>query len=404
MEQKWDSLLTTKAKKIAIAKIDEIAIILSRSAENINDIALMGDGAGLALFLAYYGRYKGSKEHQNCCNNVVEMILGLSISNEPYFPFAGGISGMCWTVQHLNDNGFIEADIDELFSDLDAPMKDIMLRYMNESDYGYDFLHGSIGIAFYLLKRKNIKCRAYVELLFNELKKKAIVDDKNKTVKWESPAMVAFYDFGLAHGLATIVNFLSRYIDIIEDKEIPSKLLRGLIKFMRHNEQDPKIFNSYFPSKLDERDFAPNPSRLAWCYGDLGIGISLFRASETLDDYELKTYSLKILSHAVTRIDPNDTKVEDAGLCHGAMGNALIFNRLYNMTGQEEFKKSAVYWYDVGLDMGIHKDGLAGYKAIHSGNLVNDSTFLNGITGIGLSLISAVSNIEPRWDECLLIS
>ncbi len=29
---------------------------------------------------------------------------------------------------------------------------------------------------------------------------------------------------------------------------------------------------------------------------------------------------------------------------------------------------------------------------------------LEGIAGIGLAMISAVSDIEPIWDECLLLS
>ena len=35
---------------------------------------------------------------------------------------------------------------------------------------------------------------------------------------------------------------------------------------------------------------------------------------------------------------------------------------------------------------------------------MNEYNLLDGIAGIGLSLISAISSIEPQWDECLLLS
>ena len=80
---------------------------------------------------------------------------------------------------------------------------------------------------------------------------------------------------------------------------------------------------------------------------------------------------------------------------------------MYNYTQRDEFKQAALYWFDQTLKMAKFEDGLAGYKtwrSIEYGGWQNDYGLLTGIAGIGLALISAVSDIEPAWDECLLLS
>jgi hypothetical protein len=57
--------------------------------------------------------------------------------------------------------------------------------------------------------------------------------------------------------------------------------------------------------------------------------------------------------------------------------------------------------------MAVYKDGIAGYKAWHTekyGGWVAESGLLEGIAGIGLMLVSIVSDIEPKWDRCLFLS
>jgi len=96
--------------------------------------------------------------------------------------------------------------------------------------------------------------------------------------------------------------------------------------------------------------------------------------------------------------------LHDADFCHGSVGVAHIFSRFYNYTGNENFRKAAEYYYRKTIDMAVHPDGLAGYKHLTDDGLVTDYSLLEGISGIGLSLISAVSDIEPQWDQCLLLS
>lgn len=70
-----------------------------------------------------------------------------------------------------------------------------------------------------------------------------------------------------------------------------------------------------------------------------------------------------------------------------------------------EFKDVANYWFNETLKMSKFEDGLAGYKVWHTEDgYVNQMGILEGIAGIGLALLSYYYDMEPTWDECLLLS
>jgi lantibiotic modifying enzyme len=99
--------------------------------------------------------------------------------------------------------------------------------------------------------------------------------------------------------------------------------------------------------------------------------------------------------------------VRDAGICHGTAGIAHIFNRLYRTTKQYRFQEAANYWCLETLKMSKFEDGFAGYKTWHTeeyGGWQPCNNLLEGIAGIGLSLLSFVMPEDPAWDECLLLS
>jgi lantibiotic modifying enzyme len=147
--------------------------------------------------------------------------------------------------------------------------------------------------------------------------------------------------------------------------------------------------------------------RLAWCYGDLGVAVTLWRAGITLNREDIKIFADKVLIDTTQRKNLNQNFIVDAGLCHGTAGIAHIYNRMYNYTKVERYKETSLYWIKQTLKMAKHHDGLAGFKVwrpIDLGGIQNDPGLLEGVAGIGLALISAVYRIEPKWDECLLLS
>ena len=116
--------------------------------------------------------------------------------------------------------------------------------------------------------------------------------------------------------------------------------------------------------------------------------------------------ALEVLIFAATkRRDLQQNRVRDACFCHGTAGIGHIFYRMWWNTRMPEFKDVANYWFNETLKMSKFEDGLAGYKVWHTEDgYVNQMGILEGIAGIGLALLSYYYDMEPTWDECLLLS
>jgi hypothetical protein len=101
---------------------------------------------------------------------------------------------------------------------------------------------------------------------------------------------------------------------------------------------------------------------LGWCYGDLGIGISLIDAGSILRSQQATNVGIDTLLHSSLRRDLLANSVVDAGICHGAGGIAHIFNRLFYKTGIYQFKDASLYWYEVTIGMANKgDDSFGGY-------------------------------------------
>ena len=150
-------------------------------------------------------------------------------------------------------------------------------------------------------------------------------------------------------------------------------------------------------------------SRLAWCYGDLGIASALDQAGKTMKETNWINKSLEILLFAaIQRRNLEDNMVRDAGLCHGTAGIGHIFYRMWWNTRLPEFKVAADYWFNQTLKMARFPDGLAGFKCFRMQDdhpmWLNKYELLEGISGIGLAMLTYYYQTEPTWDECLLLS
>ncbi len=78
---------------------------------------------------------------------------------------------------------------------------------------------------------------------------------------------------------------------------------------------------------------------------------------------------------------------------------------MYQFTSLVLFAETANYWLMVTFEMAKFEDGLAGFKTYkgHLNTWENNYGFLEGITGIGLGLISATSDKYDSWDSLLLL-
>jgi lantibiotic modifying enzyme len=184
-------------------------------------------------------------------------------------------------------------------------------------------------------------------------------------------------------------------------------LLSGTVNYIFQQKSATPIL-SYFPNYSMESCPQSHYSRLGWCYGDLGISQAILSASGVMENKDWKDTAIKIFIHSGHRKDVRRNSVHDAGLCHGSIGVAHIFCRLYRKTGMEVFNEAAKYWYRKTLEYSIFGDTCAGYKHLIFPDKkrvwVNNFGLLAGITGIGLGIMSYLDHELTSWDECLLLS
>jgi hypothetical protein len=157
-----------------------------------------------------------------------------------------------------------------------------------------------------------------------------------------------------------------------------------------------------------ERLEAREASRVAWCYGDLGISLALLGAARRAGRPEWEGEALDIARRVAGR-SPEHAGVADAALCHGTAGNAHLFNRLHHATGEVLFRDAALEWFQRTLAFHQAGQGMGGFFAYTPD--LEDATrdpwapvpgLLEGAAGIGLALLAALGSAEPVWDQMLL--
>lgn len=365
--------------------------------------------SGIAIFQAYINQLYNDPG----LNSEMEISLQKSIESfaqeESTYTFSNGFAGICWGINHLAKQNKIDTDINSLFEEIhplliSTSSNDLKVNF-------YDFLHGGLGACVYFLDLlPNQMAKDHLTKTINLLFEHALI--KEGDVVWNNVHLKMNkksnneINLGLSHGIPSIIWFLTKCYEHKIEEEKCFFLINGAIKWITRQ----KLFTqslSLYPTSIEDSIPIKN-SRLGWCYGDLGIASVLWQAGKALSNEEFKNEALNIMLHASLRknLKEKENITNDAGICHGTSGIAHIFNRFYWETRSPVFKETANYWIEETLKMAYHKDGLAGYKSWNGKDTgwLNNYGLLEGIAGIGLVLYSHLSDEEPKWDRCLLLS
>ncbi len=397
-------------------KIDEIKNVFdefffNNKDNNINnDYGLMGGSSGVILFYFYYYRKFGKEENIIKATTIIQQMLSDNSINS--LSFCNGSAGIGWLLYHIKENfsDIVTFDVVDLFDDFQEPMIDYMFLEINKGRY--DYLHNSLGVGMYILQiKENNGVNVILEKLISKLISLGDIDEKARTLKWEGyldKQGIGIYNLGLSHGVPSILIFLCKCHNRIGHSFNLKKHIQYIVNFLLNCKNEGNI--SIFPYSIHEpkiEEDSISMSRLAWCYGDLGVIISLIHANRIIKDNELSSQIQEMIDYNCNRINLEENMVRDAGLCHGTVGIAHIFNSFYREYKKEKYKDVANFWYQQTIDMSIFKDGLAGYKAFYPANHFTWSNaigLLEGVSGIGLGLIASIDEDCYQWDKCLLIS
>jgi lantibiotic modifying enzyme len=392
-------------------KLVEINKALDTHAKDYSNVGLLMGLPGVILFKFYYAQYRDEEQYAEEAYELIHECFGKFETHQLLLSYCDGVAGFGWALDHLVQNDLLDADNDMLLSDLDQALYDQMNQSLGNKEF--DFLHGSMGFAYYFLNRytntnsSDLKER-YSTYLHEYIDKTINMSTRDEngyrvwssTVDLDGPTEV--YNLSMSHGVTSILAFFTKLSKQKEFREKCEPIMKEIIGYLMSTEN--KDFMCFFPSYILADGTKSSKSRVAWCYGDLGIGLQLLHASEQLQDDALRTKAIEILKNTTARIAAGNAGVVDASICHGSYGNAHIYGKLYHHLKDPIYKETADFWIQDGLKKAFHEDGFAGYKQWQPKHWDNQIGLLEGIAGIGLVIIDYLSEEINTWDEALMIS
>lgn len=360
------------------------------------------NGSALLFQYEYAKQFSLASEAEILERKLVDFLKHFQQSEE--VTFFGGLSGNIWLVHFFEKKGVI----DDLLTEINKELTDFILFNINKCNAysNYDFLHGSLGMLHTITE-----CQSLFERSFATDMCSAILEGIQRNEKgfyfqnwmnlFDSKTEVKEVNFSLSHGIAAAVIIFSK-IKSPASVEATKQLLQYISSYKSESNTI-----SLYPGTMQDDSPVTYNSRLAWCYGDLGIASAFWQAGKSFENEEWKSEAITIMLHASRRRDLKENLVVNAGFCHGTSGIAHIFNRFYKETGLQEFDEARWYWLAQTLILLENENGLPDFKS-WQGNKgwVTDNTLLEGTAGIGLVMLGFLSDDvqDLDWDSCLLLS
>jgi class I lanthipeptide synthase len=370
--------------------------------------------AGQALFYGYLALHGGEERHSDAAlerlGRAVEGLAAVPMSESLFT----GFPGIAWVAEHLEGRLFAAEE------DGNAEVDEALLPALAQSPWRgeYDLIFGLAGLGVYALERlPRPSAASCLEQVVARLAERA--ERVPQGIAWFSPPESVpefqremyprgLYNLGTAHGIPGVVPLLAAACRAGVAADLARPLLADAMAWLLARRVAPE--QGYRFPHMFHPDAQPYPSRIAWCYGDVGVAAALLAAARAAGEPEWERAAVAAALCAAER-PPERSAVLDAGLCHGAAGVAHLFNRMYQTTGEPRLGAAARDWFARALDYRQPGAGIAGFRAWtvgdkekEGGSWREDPGFLEGTAGIGLALLAAVSPVAPDWDRLLLAS
>jgi hypothetical protein len=415
---RWSAVLDDSLHADAITVLRDVASAIPEPGSEDSAASSVAAGcAGHALFFAYAirsGLFEPERAdlHDRMTAHLQVAVDKLpDVANYPYL--FEGLAGVAWVANHLHGLKLLDEG-EELCDVLDSALTDWLTHH--SGSMLCELIAGLAGLGAYGLARwPRLGSREIVRLAVEALAASSIehqgfrtwfnppenVSELTRTVRPQGS-----FNLGVSHGVPGALAFLAKAGALgVEEAVTLANSVGAWLLGQRRNYPNGSSFAAQFLSDPDEET---EGSRLAWCYGDLGVSAALMVSARALRRADWEAAALQLARTAASR---EKARVMDGGLCHGAFGNAHIFHRFFRATGEACFLEASRRWLRQGFGLRKEGQGLAGFLAWAPGMpgapadnpWLPESGFLEGISGIGLALLGFLSPMEPDWDQLLMV-
>ncbi|HEX6202964.1 MAG TPA: lanthionine synthetase LanC family protein [Thermoanaerobaculia bacterium] len=369
--------------------------------------------AGRAVLFAYLAEALGEPAWGDAAGDALDAAVE-ALGEQTVGPgLFGGFAGVGWAVEHLAGRLFPAAEAAAATEEIGTTLAGLLAAGWPGP---YDLIDGLAGFALFALEGlPRPEPRRLLEQVLAEIGRRAVSGVGGRT--WFTPpelvparqrelAPAGYHNLGLAHGVPGVIAVLARAVESGVGGEAAHADLSAAVAWLLAREQPPSA-GSCYANWLPAGDAAapPETTRIAWCYGDLGVAAALSLAAQAAGRDDWAAAALRVARRAAAR-PAEGSGVLDAGLCHGAAGAAHLFARLAAASGDAALAQAARRWYAAALDLRRAGEGDAGYLSWEParGGWTADRGFLAGAAGIALALAAAIAPAEPGWDRMLGIS
>ena len=426
LREPWNPILEGELKTRAQEAIDQLADCLHQAEPSsvphgmptsvgVTKSATLASGrAGLALFYAYRARASLRESDDQTASLLLDQAAETVESIRMPPGLFEGFTGVAWAFEHLlGERNDLQSE------EINEEIDNVLGSWLDESPWSntYDLISGLAGLGVYSLERLPRPIAAEcIESVVDRLQETAR-SERAGLSWWTRPEWLdpwsrqrypgGYHDLGVAHGIPGIVAFLARVCSSGVASRKARTLLEGSVAWLldqRCEETQGSRYASFAGPGIEL-----HPARSAWCYGDPGIASVLMIAARCSGNLAWEREAIDLARQSAHR-PMGETRVVDPGLCHGAAGLAHIYNRLYQATGDTEFRDAATAWFERALAFRHPGRGIAGFSAWNpidaEGSLgwCADPGLLTGAAGVGLALLAATTDVPPDWDRVMLAS
>lgn len=373
---------------------------------------------GVMLFEATFYKYSKNTFYKKRTITLLEKLIEVFPERNIQFGgFLESFEGLFWCIPYLHNCGIIDETtiLDDLIPHL---LKSLKIDIRNNE---FDVLHGSINKLSFFIHTNYISYSEKVELFNNFID--SLDDSKNETDKgifWfdEFEGNDGLVNLGLPHGIPSLLIFLTKLKVQGYSNNKSNILLEGIIKFLSNCKMDSpsdSLYSDFYSENYVNKNVS---SRLAYCYGDLGIAYAFLYAGNKLVKEELiiegKTIMESIVKRGVTnsKIDYfEDYFFLDTGFCHGLSGITYILEKINHFLDNSFLERRIFFWKEElirNLSVQLNIEGNIFYpehlqlKNSETPFIIDKQSFLTGYTGVGLVLLSLYYK-KHDWSDFLLL-
>jgi lantibiotic modifying enzyme len=195
---------------------------------------------------------------------------------------------------------------------------------------------------------------------------------------------------GLAHGTPGAIVAVAMTPDAISNSvEHDLRAAMRRIANMSRAKKSARVWARYDDDPREEA------CRSVWCFGTPGVAIALLQAALRIGDVEMEAFARDSLL-SIEALPREELLVAHLGLCHGAMGNALVYFAALHRTGDQRFGTICERYVAETIAM-LNSVGPRTVTPGRDGVPYDAIGHLNGIAGIALGLLTTGGYMPADW-------